>query len=72
MELTRNEQSDLNNLCFHWDSAYEIAWNGEAFSAARLDGTGRVLISGTVWQLREMIRADYVRWHAPIIERSSL
>lgn len=61
--LTRSEQSALNELCWHWDSAYAIrvSDDGRVWTAHAL-ATGTVLESDCPYRLRLLIREDYARW----------
>jgi hypothetical protein len=56
--LARIRASDLENLRWHWDEAYEITWDGR-FRARRLDDGGAV-DADTALELRQQIRDDYI------------
>lgn len=61
-ELTRNEQSELNDMDWHWGSAYGFAFDGEVFSAARHGEPHQVLTADSPWELRYLVRSDYEIW----------
>lgn len=52
-------QSDLADLRWHWDSAYEINCSGGTWTARFLDETA-VLSAASADDLRLLIRADYM------------
>ena len=56
--LARIRASDLENLRWHWDEAYEITWD-DRFRARRLDNGG-TLDADTAQDLRQQIRDDYI------------
>jgi hypothetical protein len=59
--VSREDQSALNDLRFHWDTAYHIAFDGDTWSASPLSDPVVVLTADTSSDLRELIRADYQR-----------
>jgi hypothetical protein len=70
--LTRSEQSELNDIGWHWDSAYTVGFDGDVYTAARIGYPQHVLAADTTAGLRREIRADYQAWQASLNERSSL
>jgi hypothetical protein len=52
------DDAALDDLRWHWGSAYEISFDGQCWSARRLV-TGRVLASETPYGLRDLIVTDY-------------
>jgi hypothetical protein len=71
-ELTREEQSGVNDLCFHWDEAYRIFFDGETYVAHRIGYPELLLTAEGTAELRQLIRADYHAWQSSLVERSSL
>ena len=68
--ISREEQSTLNDLNWHWDTAYTINFDGDTWSASPLTEPNAVLIAETAAELREQIRDDYRRndrrnWREP-------
>jgi len=57
--ISREDQTALNDLNWHWDTAYNIAYDGETWSASPLTEPTAVLIAESAEELRELIRADY-------------
>jgi hypothetical protein len=55
----------LEELEFHWGSAYNIAVTGGAWTARRRDGRGDVLADPLPEGLRLRIQADYVAMPVP-------
>ena len=72
MELTANEASQLNDLCWHWDAAYKISHADDLYVAHRIGYPEDLLTAETASDLRELIRKDYSKWQASLSERSSL
>jgi hypothetical protein len=53
-------QSELNDLKFHWDERYDIAYDEETREwSARFKGTDYDLVARTGDELRHVIRLDY-------------
>jgi hypothetical protein len=53
-------QSELNDLCFHWDEVYEIRFDeGSGIWSARYKTTFEPLTAETCDELRQAIRLDY-------------
>ncbi len=48
----------LDDLRWHWGSAYDITFDGKSWTAKRY-GTGRMLANDTPYGLRDMIVTDY-------------
>lgn len=61
--LAQLRARDLADLRWHWDGAYEIAWDGR-FRARRRDGLG-TLDTSTALELREHILHDYLARPVP-------
>ena len=55
----------LDELRFHWGSAYEIAFTGGTWTARRRDGKGGVLADPLPAGLDLRIRADYTAMPVP-------
>ncbi len=72
-------QSELDDLRFHWDTAYDITHDGtRGVWAARFRGSDDELTGSTCHELRQAIRDDYqerrraeLRLLAQLQERSS-
>jgi hypothetical protein len=69
--ISREDQSALNDLNWHWDTAYNIAFDGETWSASPLTEPAAVLTAESAEELRELIRADYHQndrrnWREPL------
>jgi hypothetical protein len=60
--ISREDQSALNDLTWHWDTAYNVAYDGDIWSAAPLTDPDVLLMAETAAELREIIRNDYVRY----------
>lgn len=59
-ELDRRRAADLKDLRDHWQTAYQIDWDGQRFTAAWRHTLESVpLVAETAAGLRELIRADY-------------
>jgi len=56
--LERKRAQELQDLLYHWGSAYVITWHQGQWIAARMD-THEVLTADSADELREAIRADY-------------
>ena len=73
-------QSELNDLCFHWDEVYEIRFDeGRGIWSARYKSAFDQLTAGTCDELRQAIRIDYQerrlalqRFLAEMQDRSSI
>jgi hypothetical protein len=59
-------------VAWHWDSAYNVAFSGEVYTASRIGYPEHVLTAETTSELRQRIRLDYQGWQAGLRERSSL
>jgi hypothetical protein len=57
--ISREDQSTLNDLNWHWDTAYNIAFDGDIWSASPLNEPTVVLTSDSADELREQMRTDY-------------
>jgi hypothetical protein len=57
--VSPDEEEQLADLRWHWDTAYEITRNGEAWTARFLAGT-ETLTAPSADDLRELIREDYL------------
>lgn len=57
--LSREDQSALNDLNWHWDTAYTISYDGDTWSASPLTEPAAVLTAESPGELREQIRDDY-------------
>lgn len=71
-ELTGVEAAELEDIGWHWEKAYEIARDGDAYVAARIGYPDHKLTARTTAQLRSLIRSDYTAWLASLKEKSSL
>jgi hypothetical protein len=54
-----DEDEQLADLRWHWDTAYEISLNGETWTGRFLAGT-EILTAPSADDLRGLIRADYL------------
>jgi hypothetical protein len=54
-----NDAGELDELRFHWGTAYEITADGGMFTARRRDGRGGTLADSLPERLRSRIAADY-------------
>jgi len=57
--VSRADQSALNELAFHWDTAYSISFDGRTWSASPWSDPVVVLTAATADDLRCLIRRDY-------------
>jgi hypothetical protein len=58
--MDAEKQSELNDLKFHWDEVYEIAYDEKTRTwSARFDGEDYWLVGRTGDELRQAIRLDY-------------
>jgi len=58
--MDAEKQSELNDLKFHWDEVYEIAYDEKTRTwSARFDGEDYWLVGRTGGELRQAIRLDY-------------
>lgn len=57
--LSREDQSALNDLNWHWDTAYSTRFDGDTWSACPLSDPTAVLTAETADELRLAMRADY-------------
>jgi hypothetical protein len=69
--ISREDQSALHDLNWHWDTAYNIAFDGESWTASPLTDPSLVLTAESAAALREAIRADYQQndrrnWREPM------
>lgn len=71
-ELTRNEQSELNDIAWHWDTAYHISFDGDVYVAYRMGYPEHLLTAWGTAELRQLIRADYQEWLSTLKEASAL
>lgn len=70
--MTRADASELNDITWHWEQAYNVSFHGAIYSAARIGYPEHLLTADTPTGLRSLIRADYLAWLASLKERSSL
>ena len=56
---------ELDELRFHWGSAYDIGAAGGVYTARRRDGKGTTLTDALPEGLRLLIMADYERLPVP-------
>jgi hypothetical protein len=71
-ELTRVEAAELEDIGWHWEKAYEVGRDGDAYVAVRTGYRDHKLTAQTLAQLRSLIRSDYGAWLASLRESSSL
>jgi hypothetical protein len=71
-EMTETDASELSDIGWHWEKAYNVSNDGSVYTAARIGYPEHVLTADTPSELRSMIRSDYLAWLASLIERSSL
>ena len=64
-ERLGQQNRDLEWLRHHWGSAYDIAAEGDHWSAARLDGTGTPLAARSAAELRALIVENYTTRPVP-------
>jgi hypothetical protein len=57
--VSPDEEEQLADLRWHWDTAYEISRNGETWTGRFLAGTG-ILTAPSADDLRGLIREDYM------------
>lgn len=57
--ISREDQTALNDLQFHWDTAYTINFDGDTWSASPLSDPTVLLTAESSSDLRALIRADY-------------
>lgn len=57
--ISRSDQSALNDLNWHWDTAYNISFDGVTWSASPLTQPTAVLTAESAPELRQQIREDY-------------
>ena len=55
----------MEELEFHWRSAYDVGAAGEVYTARRRDGKGAILADALPEGLRLRIVADYERMPVP-------
>jgi hypothetical protein len=60
-----DETGVLDELRFHWGSAYDIGTAGGVYTARRRDGKGAPLVDALPEGLRLQIMADYQRLPVP-------
>jgi len=60
-----DDTGTLEELEFHWGSAYDIAFTGSTWTARRRDGRGDVLADPLPEGLRLRIQADYTAMPVP-------
>jgi hypothetical protein len=70
--LTQAEVAELEDIGWHWERAYTIRREGDAYIAARLGYPDHELTADTPAELRSLIRSDYGAWLAGLKESSSL
>jgi hypothetical protein len=70
--LTQAEAAELEDIGWHWEKAYAISHDGDAYFAARIGYPDHRLTADTPAQLRSLIRSDYGAWLASLKESSSL
>jgi hypothetical protein len=66
------DTSELNEIAWHWEKAYNVSHDGSVYAAVRIGYSQHVLTADTPSELRSMIRSDYLAWLATLRERSSL
>jgi hypothetical protein len=54
-----DDEEQIADLLWHWDTAYEVSRSCETWTARFLTGT-ETLSAGSADELRQMIRADYL------------
>jgi hypothetical protein len=59
--ITREDQTALNDLQFHWDTAYSISFDGDIWAATPLTDCTVVLTADSPEDLRAQLRDDYQR-----------
>jgi hypothetical protein len=69
MEMSATDAAALQDIGFHWDTAYAIDSDGEVYTAARIGSPHHVVTADTAAELREAIRRDYFAWLATLQER---
>ncbi len=60
-----DDTGTLEELEFHWGSAYDIAFTGSTWTARRRDGRGDVFADPLPEGLRLRIQADYTAMPVP-------
>ncbi|HUB38522.1 MAG TPA: hypothetical protein VMA72_06705 [Streptosporangiaceae bacterium] len=69
MEMSAADDAELRDICWHWGTAYVLNYDGERYTATRVNSPDHVLSADTAAQLREMIRSDYFEWLESLRER---
>ena len=69
MEMGAANDAELRDICWHWGTAYALEFDGERYTATRVDSPDHVLTADTAALLRGMIRSDYFAWLASLRER---
>ncbi len=62
--LSREEQTDLLDLQFHWDTAYRFQVTDGIWTATPAIDRAHVLTAESAWDLRELVRNDYAERQA--------
>jgi hypothetical protein len=57
--LSREDQTSLIELSWHWEGAYTFQVTDGLWKAVPAADPAAVLTANTAWELREQIRADY-------------
>jgi hypothetical protein len=57
--LSKEEQSDLLDLTWHWEDAYEFQVVDGVWRAIPAGDPAGVLTADSAWELREHVRTDY-------------
>jgi hypothetical protein len=57
--LSPEEQADLIDLTWHWETAYSFKVVDSEWQAIPAGDPAEVLTADSAWELREKVRADY-------------
>jgi len=70
--MTRADASELNDIMWNWEKAYDIRYDDTTYIASRLGYPEHLLTAETPSDLRSLIRSDYAAWLASLKQSSSL
>lgn len=63
--LSKEEQTDLLDLTWHWENAYSFQVTDGVWRAIPADDPACVLTADSAWELREKVRTDYAARRPP-------
>jgi hypothetical protein len=59
MMLSNEEQADLVDLTWHWDTVYSFKVIDGVWQAIPVADPAGILTADSAWELREKVRTDY-------------